>query len=153
MKSAGYFTSFIILNFGALGLGILLMNNGPMDSWYQNLNKAPWTPPNWVFGTAWSIIMICFSVYMTALVKHTISSRIWKLYFLQLGFNIIWNFIFFNQHHVLLGAINLVVLLIIISMILFQNKQILGYKSILIAPYFLWLLVANSLNFYILFKN
>lgn len=153
MKSAGYFTSFIILNFGALGLGILLMNNGPMDSWYQNLNKAPWTPPNWVFGTAWSIIMICFSVYMTALVKHTISSRIWRLYFLQLGFNIIWNFIFFNQHHVLLGAINLVVLLIIISMILFQNKQILGYKSILIAPYFLWLLVANSLNFYILFKN
>ena len=153
MKSFRYLLFFLVLNFGALGLGIILMNNGPIDSWYVELNKAPWTPPNWVFGTAWSIIMICFSFYMTSLVEIKINSKLWFLYFAQLAFNIVWNFIFFNQHLVLLGSINLVLLLIIITVFLVKNKQLLGYKSILIAPYFLWLLVANSLNFYILFNN
>ena len=153
MKSIGYFISFLILNFSALCLGIILMNNGPMDSWYQTLNQAPWTPPNWVFGTAWSIVMICFSFYMTSLAKLRTGSSLWGLYFLQLAFNIAWNYLFFNQHLVLLGSINLILLLGLISFFLVKNKKLLGYKTILIAPYFLWLLIANSLNIYILFNN
>lgn len=55
---------FLILNFGALALGGLFTNNGVNSEWYTNLNKAPWTPPGWVFGFAWTTIMICFSIYM-----------------------------------------------------------------------------------------
>ena len=55
---------FLVLNFSALAIGSWLMNNGPMTNWYVNLNQAPWTPPGWVFGIAWTTIMICFSVYM-----------------------------------------------------------------------------------------
>ena len=36
---------FFVLNFSALALGSYLMGEGPMGSWYTNLNKAPWTPP------------------------------------------------------------------------------------------------------------
>ena len=43
------------------------MNNGPQTDWYSNLNKAPWTPPGWVFGFAWTTIMLCFSIYLIAL--------------------------------------------------------------------------------------
>ena len=55
---------FLIINFGGLYIGNLLMNNGPTSSWYMGLKLAPWTPPGWVFGFAWTTIMICFSVYM-----------------------------------------------------------------------------------------
>ena len=43
------------------------MANGPQTEWYLNLNKAHWTPPGWVFGAAWTTIMICFSIYLSYL--------------------------------------------------------------------------------------
>jgi benzodiazapine receptor len=49
---------FLVLNFSALAIGSWLMNNGPITNWYMNLNQAPWTPPGWVFGIAWTTIMI-----------------------------------------------------------------------------------------------
>jgi len=64
MKLAKPIIFFLIINFGGLVFGSWLMNNGPQTEWYQALNKAPWTPPGWVFGAAWTTIMICFSIYL-----------------------------------------------------------------------------------------
>ena len=69
------FLIFLFLNFGALAVGALLMIEGPLDAWYQSLNKAPWTPPGWVFGFAWTTIMICYSFYMSVLWKRNESAR------------------------------------------------------------------------------
>ena len=56
MKNQLKFTIlFLIINFGGLAIGNWFMNNGPISEWYLNLNKAPWTPPGWVFGVAWTI--------------------------------------------------------------------------------------------------
>lgn len=75
-----YLILFLLVNFGGLGFGSWLMNNGPMTSWYQNLNKAPWTPPGWVFGAAWTTIMVCFSVYLVFLFTKNFSKK--KTYFI-----------------------------------------------------------------------
>ena len=58
---------FLIINFGGLFIGGLFTGEGVPSDWYQNLNKAPWNPPGWVFGAAWTTVMICFSVYMAIL--------------------------------------------------------------------------------------
>jgi tryptophan-rich sensory protein len=55
---------FFCLNFAALGIGGLLIGDPATDEFYLNVNKAPWTPPGWVFGAAWTTIMICFSIFM-----------------------------------------------------------------------------------------
>jgi benzodiazapine receptor len=55
---------FLIINFAGLGLGSLFTSDGVASQWYTNLNQAPWTPPGWVFGAAWTTIMICFAFYM-----------------------------------------------------------------------------------------
>ena len=55
------------------------MDNGPMTDWYINLNQAPWSPPGWVFGAAWTTIMICFSIYMAYLFKFFKDSKLRKL--------------------------------------------------------------------------
>ena len=60
---------FLVLNFGALAIGSYFTDSGASSDWYQNLNKAPWTPAGWVFGAAWTSIMICYSVYMAYLIK------------------------------------------------------------------------------------
>ena len=71
MNLIKYLVIFLFINFGGLALGSWLMNNGPRSLWYIELNKAPWTPPGWVFGVAWTLIMICFSIYLSYLFTQT----------------------------------------------------------------------------------
>jgi len=144
---------FLVLNFSALAIGSWLMNNGPITNWYMNLNQAPWTPPVWVFGIAWTTIMICFSVYMAYLFMEIFNINLILLYLTQLGLNISWNYIFFNQHAIGLGLFCIIALTIIVTLFLINYRKLLQFKSLLIVPYFLWLLIATSLNAYIYFYN
>lgn len=144
---------FLLLNFGALAIGSYFMNNGPQSNWYLTLNKAPWTPPGWVFGVAWTTIMICFSFYLAYLVGLKGNVVFWMLFGIQFILNISWNYAFFNQH--LIGfALGIIVLLtVLIGYYLFYFLNSMKLKSLLILPYFLWLLIATSLNAYSYFKN
>lgn len=153
MKLLKYIIIFLIINFGALAIGSWLMDNGPQTNWYQNLNKAPWTPPGWVFGAAWTTIMICFSIYMAYLYKVTPNTKLKILFLIQFVLNVIWNFLFFNQHLVFVGLVCISLLTIIVGKFLFDYKNELKYKSLLILPYFIWLCIATSLNAYVLIYN
>ena len=153
MKLFKYIIVFLIINFGALAIGSWLMNDGPQTAWYQNLNQAPWTPPGWVFGAAWTTIMVCFSIYMAYLYKLIPNTKLKVLYVVQVVLNVIWNYIFFNQHLIALGLISIVLLTIVVAIFLFTYYGNLKIKSLLILPYFVWLLIATSLNAYILFNN
>ncbi len=149
------FFLFLSLNFLALYLGVVLMDNGPKSEWYLLLNKAPWTPPNWMFGSAWSLIMILFSFYMTILLFKYKEERkkIVFLYIFQWILNVSWNYIFFNKHLIIFGAGILVVLWGIIAYILFTYKNTLKLYSTLLLPYFVWMAIAVSLNIYIIFNK
>ncbi|WP_298510976.1 TspO/MBR family protein [uncultured Kordia sp.] len=144
---------FLIINFGALWIGTILMNDGPRTDWYLNLDKAPWTPPGWVFGFAWTTVMICFSIYMAKLTEAKNNKIILLLFAIQFVLNVSWNYVFFNQHDVSLGMINLIVLFGLIAVMTIKFRPQLKIYTIFILPYFLWLIVANSLNGYILYTN
>lgn len=153
MKLTKYIIIFLVINFGALAIGSWLMNNGPMTSWYVNLNKAPWTPPGWFFGLAWTTIMICFSIYMGVLYKLSPNLKLITWFTIQFILNVIWNYIFFNQHLVAVGLICISLLTLVVGKFLFDYKSLLKNTSSLILPYFIWLCVATSLNAYILINN
>jgi len=153
MKKYQLILLFFVLNFGALAIGGFFMDNGPSDAWYLNLNKAPWTPPGWVFGFAWTTIMVCFTIYMAHLIHLKNETQIWVLFFIQWVLNISWNYVFFNLQYIGAGLIVLSALTIIVGVFIFRFKNLIKFKNLLIAPYFVWLLVAWSLNAYILFKN
>lgn len=145
---------FLVLNFAALGIGSIFTGPGTSSEWYTNLNQAPWTPPGWVFGAAWTTIMLCFAVYMAyawgATKNH---SNLIALFAFQWVLNIAWNPAFFYFHQVLLGLILITSLTILVGYFLFAYWPQLKGKALLAAPYFIWLLIATSLNAYILFKN
>lgn len=153
MKKTIIFFIFLIINFSALGIGSLLMNNGPLTEWYINLNKAPWTPPGWAFGLAWTTIMICFSFYMLFLYSEHNSTKVKTLFLLQVILNISWNYLFFNQHLVGTALIAIILLTLLTFYFLISYKKQLGLKSVFILPYSIWLCIATSLNAYILFNN
>jgi benzodiazapine receptor len=144
---------FLIINFGALALGSWLMDGGSTSTWYMELNKAPWTPPGWLFGVAWSFIMLCFSFYMAYLYKALPTITVKILFAVQFVLNVSWNYIFFNQHLVGLGLLVIVLLTILIAVFLFSYNKQQRLKSLFILPYLIWLCIATSLNAYILFNN
>lgn len=141
---------FLVLNFGALAIGGLFTSSGVSSDWYQSLNKAPWTPPGWVFGAAWTLIMLCFSLYMALLwPKIENKTMLGSLFTLQLILNIAWNPVFFHYHGMLAGLIVISLLTFLIGYLLIAYWLDLRIKSLLILPYFIWLIIATSLNAYI----
>ena len=153
MKFYKGFLLFLFINFSALALGIWLMNDGPRTEWYINLNQAPWSPPGWVFGIAWSSIMILFSVYMTFLVQVNRSKKVIGLFSAQFLLNVIWNYLFFNQHLIALGLLNIIFLTILMFYFLLAFKDSLKNKRFYVLPYCIWLVLATSLNLYIALYN
>ncbi len=148
------FLIFSILNFGGLALGNLFMNNGPTSTWYTNLNKAPWTPPGWVFGVAWTIIMVCFSYYLALQFNAAKSLQKLVIFFgLEFLLNVSWNYIFFNQHMVFLGLVNLILLTALLFYYFFKLSNQIKKSRALLIPYMVWLCIATSLNFYIFLYN
>lgn len=145
---------FLVLNFSALALGGLFTGKGVPSEWYVQLNKAPWTPPGWVFGTAWTTIMICFSFYM-AYLWPSIENKSFLIgvYLFQWVLNVSWNPTFFYFQNILGGLLIISLLTLVVGYFLFRYAPELKFKSILILPYFVWLLVATSLNGYIFLKN
>lgn len=145
---------FLLLNFGALAIGGLATGTGVQSDWYLNLNKAPWTPPGWVFGAAWTTIMVCFSLYMAYLwPKVELKNTLILLYGLQLLLNVAWNPTFFSLQAVLPALILILLLTALVTYFLLTYWSILKEKSLLIAPYALWLCIATSLNIFVLVHN
>ena len=151
------FIIFLLINFGALALGAIFMGESPAENeWYKKLNQAPWTPPGWVFGFAWTFIMVTFSLYMSRIFINfngVLLRKLMVLFSLQVILNVLWNPVFFQWHLVIIALIILIVLFIILVFIHLDFADNKRFNSLLILPYFLWLIVALSLNLYITIFN
>ena len=144
---------FLIINFSGLFIGGLFTGEGVPSDWYQNLNKAPWTPPGWVFGAAWTTIMICFSVYMAILWKKITLKNLLYLYIAEFILNVIWNPLFFHFKWINVALLSISLLTILIIYMSVSLRVEMRYKTLLIFPYLIWLIIATSLNGYIVLYN
>ena len=146
---------FLIINFGALYIGGNLMGEGPTGNWYQNLNIAPWTPPGFVFGLAWTLIMITFSIFMKNMIldKAINQKTVIALFLIQLVLNVSWNFTFFYSHLVLISLVVISSLWLVILAFIIKYSKPISLNFWLIFPYGLWLTIATTLNLYILLNN
>ncbi|MDB4204799.1 tryptophan-rich sensory protein [Polaribacter sp.] len=153
MKQLKLTLLFLAVNFGGLAIGSWLMNNGPFSNWYTNLQQAPWTPPGFVFGIAWTLIMICFSMYLGKLFTEDNTSKNRTIFLIQFVLNVSWNFIFFNQHLILFALINILLLTSLIFVYFFKLSSAVNNYKYLLLPYMLWLCIATSLNLYIQVHN
>lgn len=145
---------FLLLNFGALAIGSYFTGKEVSSSWYLGLNKAPWTPPGWVFGASWTLIMICFSIYLAYLWPVVENKRLLlALFALQWILNVAWNPVFFYLKQVGPALVVISVLTLLIHYFIVRFWPDLRLKSLLLLPYGIWLLIATSLNAYIYLKN
>lgn len=121
--------------------------------WYDSLVLAPWNPPKIAFPIVWTILYVFIGIagWRIAQSGHRLLLNLW---FLQLLLNGAWSWIFFGEHLVLIGLLNLLVLVaLLVWLVLACLKAQLRSAAYLLIPYLAWVLLATSLNAYILIYN
>ena len=141
-----------ILTLMLIGSVIGSLTESSVDTWYKTLTRSPMTPPNYVFGIAWSILyaMIAVSGWLIWEAKPCTDIKLIKrVYILQLILNWIWTPLFFIYHLTGISLFCLTIIIILVIVLIFKGYQNLSTISLLLIPYLLWLLFASYLNFYI----
>jgi benzodiazapine receptor len=140
----------LMVCFGASGLGALFMSNDAVGNWYEQLQKPSITPPDWVFGPAWTILYIMMSISVFLVWNKGLDHPKVKLaiciFLIQLTLNAAWTPMFFGFHLILPALIDIVLLFIAILITMLAFKGISFWASMLLLPYLLWVGFATILN-------
>lgn len=121
--------------------------------WYTSINIAPWSPPNIAFPIAWTILYMLIAL-AGSLIQYKNDATLSRLWFIQLALNAAWSWLFFGQHWVLAALIDLVLIDLLVMIIIVGSwKKQIKTVALLMSPYLVWLLLATSLNTYILLNN
>jgi tryptophan-rich sensory protein len=125
-----------------------------VDSWYDTLAKPSWNPPNWLFGPAWTLLYILMAI--AAWLVWRTGDRVrpaLTLFFVQLGFNLLWSVIFFGLRSPGLALIEVVFLWssVLLTMLAFFGRQVTA--GWLFVPYLAWVSFAAILTLAIWLMN
>ncbi len=124
--------------------------------WYAELDKAPWTPPGWAFGVAWSILYTLMAVAAWLVWRQggfRRNAAALGVYLLQLLFNAAWSWMFFGMRLPGLALADLILLLAALgwTLVLFHRRS--RAAAFLLVPYLVWVLYAGTLNGWIWWMN
>jgi benzodiazapine receptor len=121
-----------------------------IPTWYQDLNKPSWNPPNWVFGPVWTLLYILMGVA---------AWLVWRLgwdnpqvrvalaiFGVQLLLNLFWSLIFFGLRSPGWAVLEIIILWGFILATTVQFYRLESVAGLLLVPYQLWVTFAALLN-------
>lgn len=129
--------------------------------WYAAADTAPWTPPVWMFGSAWLVLYAAMAVAAWMVWRQRIFPRreALKVYGGLLLLNLAWPLMFFGLYPVMGTAALWLALLIIAAHAAFAVFAVLRFgpisttAGVLMLPYVSWLVFSASLNLYAALHN
>lgn len=125
-------------------------------AWYAALRKPAWTPPNAIFPIAWTLLYALIAIAgwrAWRRCRGPLRRIAFSIYGLQLGLNLAWSWLFFGQHWMLSGLIDMLLLVAAITLNIRWFRRVDVWSARLLAPYLLWVLYAATLNAGILWLN
>lgn len=118
----------------------------PPGQWYRGLTKPSWTPPNWLFPVAWSVLYLCMAgagARIAMAEGNGIAMAFWSL---QIALNALWTPVFFGLRRIKLGLYVLVALWLSVAGSIAAFAQVDSFAALLFVPYILWVTIAGALN-------
>lgn len=119
--------------------------------WYAELRKPHFTPPDAVFGPAWTVLyaLMAFAILrVLRLPAQTVGKGVGvTLFYIQLALNASWSWLFFGAQSPLLGAINIVIQLFFIVLTLSVFRRLDKIAALCLVPLLGWVAFATLLNF------
>lgn len=134
--------------------GIATSSN--IKSWYLDLNKPWFNPPNWIFGPVWTVLYLLMGISLFIIIQRKrdeLRDRAVIGFAVQLVLNFIWSFLFFEFRLLGFAFVEILILLLAIVwmfIVFFPVNKMAAYLQI---PYFLWVNFATILNGSIWYLN
>jgi translocator protein len=139
-----------------------LLTQDETDGWYEQADRAPWTPPDAVFGPVWTVLYISMGVaaWLVWRKRHTFNVKpALSLFVGQLVLNSIWSPLFFAGYPLVgtsalwAAMVLIIVLIVAIAATVWRFLPISRLAGILLLPYLTWTVYASTLNLYIALMN
>ena len=136
----------VVAAVGAVGSWVTLPQ---IPGWYAGLAKPWFTPPNAVFGPAWTTLYLMMAVAVWLVGRMPPSSArtaAIALFVVQLACNAIWSPAFFGLQAPRLGLAVIAVLLASLAATIAVFWRISRPAALLLVPYLAWVCYATALN-------
>ena len=139
---------FVALCLGTAALGAAVTATS-VKTWYANLAKPSFNPPDAVFGPVWTVLYILMGIA---------AWRVWRiadrdtargpltLFALQLALNLGWSVVFFGLQKIGAAVATIVVLWVAILVTMLAFRTVDRVAALLMAPYLAWVTFATVLN-------
>lgn len=145
----------------AIGITVLVLGAGALmtdvGSWYRNLKKPSWNPPDWIFGPAWTLIL---GLAATAGVLAWMNApdaaahvRIGILFGVNILLHLAWSPLFFNLKRPDWALLEVPFLWLSILALMIGLAPYTPFAIWLLLPYLLWVSFATFLNWTIVRIN
>jgi benzodiazapine receptor len=121
-----------------------------ITTWYAQLSRPSFTPPNWTFGVVWPVLYVMMGISVFLIWNVGIDRKRVRValacFVLQLILNGLWTFIFFGWHLIGFALVEIVILwgAILVTIIAFWKES--KPAAVLLLPYILWVSFAIVLN-------
>ena len=127
-----------------------------IPTWYAQLEKPVFTPPNWIFGPVWIVLYTLMGIslfliwkkrqYMQKTEDATIVTSLF-LFYVHLVINAYWSIVFFGMKDIVSALLIIVILAEMILLLIVKFFRIDRIAGLLLIPYYFWALYASFLNF------
>jgi len=136
----------LCLVIGALGASVVATS---VDTWYADLAKPPFTPPDRLFGPVWTILYVLMAIA---------AWRVWRaadrdtrrgpltLFALQLALTLGWTVVFFGLQKIGAAVATIVVLDVGVVVTTLAFRSIDRWAGLLMVPYLAWVVFATVLT-------
>jgi tryptophan-rich sensory protein len=135
-------------------LGGLMTDLGP---WYYGLEKPSWSPPDWLFGPAWTLIFALTAasgvIGWNATTDLRRRARVLAAFAANGVFNILWSGLFFRLHRPDWALAEVFALWLSIVALIVLLAPVSRTAALLLAPYLVWVAFAGILNFAVVRLN
>jgi translocator protein len=130
-----------------VGGGLLIGATNLPGPWYAELAKPAFTPPNWLFAPAWTVLYVLIAIAGWRTFQQQPRGLAMGLWYAQLALNFAWSPTMFTLHAIALALIVIVAMLTtIIAFIVVQWPRD-RIAACLFLPYAAWAGFATALNF------
>jgi len=136
----------------AISLPASIITIPSVATWYVDIVKPNFNPPNWVFGPVWTTLYALMSVAVWNVwndlkkIKVYYAKKIIFIYFVHLLVGASWSFVFFGMHQIGFAVFIIVAILSFVIYLMKIYWPISKVSFYLMTPYLMWSSYALILN-------
>lgn len=121
--------------------------------WYEALAKPSWTPPNWLFPIAWTVLYFMIAVAGWLVWKREGVGMALGIWAAGLVLNALWSYVMFGRHEIGPALVTVAALWLSIIAFIWAAWPIDRMAAYLFMPYLVWVSFASALNAAVLVMN